>query len=99
MIIRSQDKRKIINFNQITHIATMFNSRLEQWKINVCYPYCNDAECGYSTIAYYSTEEKAIKVLDMICEHAEALHFSKVAPNECGQIWGNVFNVPQDSEV
>ena len=35
----------------------------------------------------------------MIDEVAEEMHFSKIVPNECGKIWGNVFDMPQDSEV
>lgn len=89
MIIRSQDKRRIINFNQITNIATMFNSRLEQWEIYVCYAYCNDAECGNSTIAYYSTEEKAVKVLDMIEDACRNVAFTD----------GVVFRMPEDEDV
>lgn len=90
MIIRSQDRKKIINFNQITNIATMFNSRLEEWEVYVCYPYCSDAECGYSIIAYYPTEEKAIKVLDMI---------QKRYSEFCCNKFCSVFEMPQDSEV
>lgn len=89
MIIRSQDKKRIINFNQITHMATMFNSRLGQWEIYACYPYCNDAECGYSTIAYYFTEEKALKVLDDIFCAFRNMAYVDVT----------TFQMPQDSEV
>jgi hypothetical protein len=73
MIIRSQDE---------TVITTDLNLRLfnpsdtEEYKI-IC-----DA-VGF--IGTYSTKEKAIKVLDMICEKAF--------------VQANVFQMPQDSEV
>ena len=70
MIIRSQDKTKIFNFEQIRKID------------------CDNGMIvvdSISLLGEYSTEEKAIKVLDMICEKA----FVKA----------NVFQMPQDSEV
>lgn len=94
MIIRSQDKKQIVNFD-VCHLSITADHCIVATNGVVSYP----SEILSGVIGRYSTEEKAIKVLDMICEHAEALHFSKVAPNECGQIWGNVFNMPQDSEV
>ena len=70
MIIRSQDKTKIFNFEQIRKID------------------CDNGMIvvdSISLLGEYSTEEKAIKVLDMICE--------KVF------VQANVFQMPQDSEV
>lgn len=66
MIIRNQDKRGIVNFNQLTDLCVAKN-RVGEWEIVACYPYFADSDCGFSALAAYSTEAKAIKVLDMIC--------------------------------
>ena len=54
MLIRSQDKVFLLNFNNLTAIYME--------KIGIIY---NDFEDAY-TLGKYSTEAKAIKVLDMI---------------------------------
>ena len=91
MIIRSQDKRKITNFSQASDFIVAKN-RVEQWEILVCYSYFAESDCGYSAIATYSTEEKAIKVLDMIQSvYSEG--------NEWLSVAGKVFQMPQDNEV
>ena len=87
MLIISQDKKKTTTSLDLE----VFNPpHSNEYRINA-------GEVGY--IGTYSTEEKAIKVLDMICEHALELHFSTIVPDRCGAIYGNVFNMPQDSEV
>lgn len=50
-------------------------------------------------LGHYSTEKKAIKVLDMICNFANEKHYEKVVTEQCGCIGGVVFEMPQDSEV
>lgn len=85
MIIISQDKTKIFNFEQIRKI-----------------------DCGNgmivvdstSLLGEYSTEEKAIKVLDMI----QNKYFEHMTVESNGAIVGvlerpKVFQMPQDSEV
>lgn len=86
MIIRSQDKKSIttdLNL-YIVHISIF---KPEFWEI----------KNSMGEIATYSTEEKAIKVLDMICNFADEKHFEKIMMCDC--IGGVVFNMPQDSEV
>ncbi len=85
MIIRSQDKTKIFNFEQIRKI-----------------------DCGngmiiadsVSLLGEYATEEKAIKVLDMICEKYKEPIVRANYTNEESLIYANsVFQMPQDSKV
>ena len=64
MIIRSQDKRKITNFSHVADLVVLKN-RFDEWEIIACYPYFAERDCGYSVLATYSSEEKALKVLDM----------------------------------
>lgn len=74
MIIRSQDKKKIYNFEQIRKIDCETNSVMAD---------------DVSVMGTYSTEEKAIKVLDMIENACRNIAFTD----------GTVFHMPQDSEV
>lgn len=74
MIIRSQDKKKLFNLEQIRKIDCETNSVMAD---------------DVSVMGIYSTEEKAIKVLDMICDACRNMAFTD----------GVVFQMPQDSEV
>lgn len=93
MIIRSQDKRKIIPLNQPVYIEKI----VDEWKIST----------ERYFIGTYSTEEKAIKVLDMIQEE-----YGKHLYGQGGQmatvdiyiqpfafIPPKVFEMPSDEEV
>lgn len=75
MIIRSQDKCKIIPLNQPVYIETVSY----KWKVSTERYFLGE----------YSTEEKAIKVLDMIEDSYRNMAFTD----------GVVFQMPQDSEV
>ena len=77
MLIRSQDKTKIFNFDNIECVF----SHGKSVRIGVN----NDS----MDIATYSTEEKAIKVLDMIENAYSNMTF----------VDGVTFQMPQDSEV
>ena len=60
MLIRSQDKTFLLNFNNLTAI---YMEKIDK-DFSIVY---NDFEDAY-TLGKYSTEAKAIKVLDMIQE-------------------------------
>lgn len=77
MIIRSQDKSKIINFNTTCEI---YKQGFEIWL---------NTYNGISKIGMYSTEEKAIKVLDMIEDAHRSMSFTD----------GVVFRMPADEDV
>ena len=91
MIIRSQDKKNIVNFNNIKNI------KVQGWEniFDICVAEYN----FFEKIGTYSTEEKAMKVLDDICAFANGIHFEKIATDQCGRLDGVVFQMPQDSEV
>lgn len=88
MIIRSQDKSKITNFNQVSDLVVL-KSKKDGYDIVACYPYFADSDCGYSVIATYSTEEKAIKVLDEIFRAFRNMAFVDMV----------TYQMPQDNEV
>lgn len=100
MIIRSQNKKTIRNFNLI---SDLFISKDEKggWEIIACYPYYAQSDCGFAVIGTYSTEEKAIKALDMICEQYmknQALYIDR--ENNARVIPQNsVFHMPADEDV
>ena len=74
MIIRSQDRKKLFNLEQIRKIDCETNTVMAD---------------DVSVMGIYSTEEKAIKVLDMIEDACRNIAFTD----------GVVFHMPQDSEV
>ena len=76
MLIRSQDKRRIVNVNNCNLIATMISCETK-----------HNITVDGMVIGTYSTEEKAIKVLDMIQNNFE------------DYIKNVVFQMPQDEEV
>lgn len=85
MIIRSQDKKNIVNFSNVDRI------RIQETDIWI------NAKDGIFRIGAYSTEEKAIKVLNMIQSAYNAIETMKID----GGAWrdNHYFEMPQDSEV
>ena len=90
MIIRSQDKAFIINFGQVDTVCL---GGIEGKSV------ITFTDAQVVTLGTYSTEEKAIKVLDDICTFANGIHFEMIATDQCGRLDGVVFQMPQDSEV
>ena len=82
MLIRSQDKKSIMNLDNIMRISVI----VPPMGITERMIMANGAELGT-----YSTEEKAIKVLDMICNACTNIAFIDEK--------AVVFQMPQDSEV
>ena len=103
MIIRSQDKKLIVNMDNI--------DTLEVVGVNI--RYFNGGSETAGRIATYSTEEKAIKVLDMIQNTYERQALFSIVyqdgmmfklEKENGLLGAKnlispVFQIPQDSEV
>lgn len=82
MIIRSQDKCKIIPLNQPVYIEMVSG----KWNVST----------ERYFLGKYSTEEKAIKVLDMIMEHYDKVIDAKYWNDEYQE---NYFIMPSDEEV
>ena len=85
MIIRSQDKAKIINFNTTCEI---YKQGFEIWL---------NTYNGISKIGMYSTEEKAIKVLDMIQSAYNAIETMKIDKGAWRD--NHYFQMPSNDEV
>ena len=88
MWIRSQDRKKLLNASDF-HVVSSY----EGFGI---------ISCIYA-LGYYSTEEKAMKVMDMIQNAITGTRFEFTdIVRDCdlaGIEIHNVFNMPQDSEV
>lgn len=89
MIIRSQDKRSITTDLKL-HI-----SECDFTKDNITYRICTSTHDWLGT---YSTEEKAVKVLDMI-QNAYSKSFEEEQNNYFGHRYNVVFEMPQNCEV
>ena len=86
MLIRSQSKKSIVNLDNIIEIGA------HDTKI-----VCAGAYGSVGLMGIYSTEEKAIKVLDMIQSAYNAIETMKIDK----QAWkdNHYFEMPLDSEV
>ena len=87
MLIRSQDKRILINMNNVSSIEVGDN------ELRI---FADDGETIYDLGSYY-TKAKAMKVLDMIQEAYERYEYEKVF--KTGLTLFETFQIPEDSEV
>ena len=87
MLIRSQDKRILINMNNVSSIEVGDN------ELRI---FADDGETIYD-LGSYSTKAKAMKVLDMIQEAYERYEYEKVF--KTGLTLFETFQMPEDSEV
>lgn len=99
MIIRSQDKRWMANFDNILTIGLEVQRPkegriLQEYETKIV----GYATNGYVDLAVYESEEKAIKVLDMICEYYQECKMCESGRRQIAQV-EFVFQMPQDSEV
>lgn len=89
MLIRSQDKRMIVNFDNICTVSAFPEKDSEDI-------YVEDGT-GSLMIGRYSTKAKAMKVLDMIQE--AYCKFMSVKNDDAWDGKESVFYIPADSEV
>ena len=89
MLIRSQNKELLVNFNVSAGIEIE-----ERNTKTVVTSYITG--CSY-LLGEYSTKEKAMKVLDMIQEAYERYEYEKVF--KTGLTLFETFQMPEDSEV
>ena len=89
MLIRSQNKEILVNFNVSAGIEIE-----ERNTKTVVTSYITG--CSY-LLGEYSTKEKAMKVLDMIQEAYERYEYEKVF--KTGLTLFETFQIPEDSEV
>ena len=54
---------------------------------------------GGKILGHYSTEEKAIKVLDMICSACDDIEYAQFRGSSKENFCSPIFEMPQDEEV
>lgn len=89
MIIRSQDKKGIVNFANIDVVKLneiQISISNDCWDFDISYYNSNG---NVELLGEYSTKEKAIKVLDMIEDAYRSMSFTD----------GAVFRMPDDEDV
>lgn len=89
MLIRSQDKRHLVNLNNVELVYVS--------KSVVCADFVDSRDDGFSKLGEYNTEEKALKVLDMI-EDKHAEYVLAIAGASCSRNPA-IFQMPEDGEV
>lgn len=90
MLIRSQDKSILINMNNVSQLYTV--------GFCITADFADNRDSGFRDMGNYSSEEKAIKVLDMIQDNyakLDCVHHGVYIHGDCD----SVFQMPQDSEV
>ena len=106
MLIRSQDKKTIINLNGIMMLSA------SDIKDEECYIGIRISEVCVYEIGKYSTETKAIKVLDMVqdaykgyteycnlTDNQKQLMIDMATKEQYTRVTNSVYIMPQDSEV
>ena len=91
MLIRSQDKKVIVNLQSISQFYIVHGDVVADFNN------ADNSQNGYVTLGLYDDAEKATKVLDLIqknYENLEAVHHG-FGVGDCSE----VFQMPQDSEV
>ena len=83
MLIRSQDKKGFINMNTVSQLYVDADN-------NITVDFNNSDDDGFEVIGEYSTEAKAIKVLDMIQDAYKSNSIDGDFP---------VFQMPSDEEL
>lgn len=89
MLIRDQDKEGITIVENIDTISVNEDGIINTY---------NGTYDTRSAIGNYSTKEKAIKVLDMICEHYQNCEMCRCGLRQIAET-EFVFQMPQDNEV
>lgn len=87
MLIRSQDKKILANLNNLQSI--FIEKSKEKYIVSL----------SVRKLGEYSTEEKAIKVLDMIQNAYVNYQYSKWVGYERETVIDCIFEMPQDDEV
>ena len=86
MLIRSQDKKLITNCLELKIVAGIKEGE------DIC-------TSGGRFLGHYSTEEKAIKVLDMIQNFYSNFKFCEIWGSDITEFYNAIFEMPQDEEV
>lgn len=98
MLIRSQDKKKLCKLGTFEILKKIKTNVKREREVVGFYILTGDKEEAL-IIGEYSTEEKAIKVLDMIESFYSNLHYSSFLGSDKCEFFDSIFQMPQDEEV
>lgn len=93
MLIRSQNKRRLVDMTGLT-VGISYEG--DGCKSDIIAISNQTGNKHWTPLGTYTTEEKAIKVLDMIQEEYED---ANCQCGGCGFVKNKVFEMPEDSEV
>ena len=97
MLIRSKNKRNLFNINEISKIGFNQCEYIEPLYKYQIYILVNEKEY---LLGGYSTEDKAIKVLDMIQEkYLEPTYIDDLGSGEYAKYERVVFQMPNEDEI
>lgn len=97
MLIRSQDKTTLVTFENIVINIHNLNINNINGKEIICWSQMNPGEDEYIPLGYYSTEEKAMKVLDMIQEaYSENETLKTISTGALTTILTKNYETPED---
>lgn len=91
MLIRSQDKKNLININAAAQLYVDHKT--------VYVDFNNDLTEGYQELGDYSSEEDAIKVLDMIQETYTDVELAKQDYEKYNYVDDFTFEMPTEKEM
>ena len=98
MLVRSQDRCSFVNINTIKKVDVfqyLITEDKSDWRID-----CPSVGVGSNVIGRYSTKEKAIKVLDMICDAYDRYSRACINYSKTGwDLYQTVFEMPKDEDV
>lgn len=97
MLIRSQDKSMIVECKDI-QIVSASRVRYIEGRCEPA-PDCSIFSCGYK-VGEYSSREKALKVMDMICDkYNKPIYINVLGDYEYVKYERCIFQMPQEDEV
>lgn len=99
MLIRSQDKKVLCQLSNI-EIVERYKRTKDGEKVTTGYAvYIFGERDTEIFMAEYSTEKKAIKVLDMIQDFYSNFKFCEIWGIDVTEFYNPIFEMPQDDEV
>lgn len=98
LLIRSQDKKKLVNFSQVTDLSVV--KLTDGFGVNVYFAFSVNNDYASMCIGEYSTEEIAIGVLNMIQDKfQEPVYQNGIGDNEVAIYKNTVFQMPKNEDL
>lgn len=98
LLIRSQDKKKLVNFNQVTDLSVV--KLPDGFGVNAYFAFSVGDDYASMCIGEYSTEEIAIGVLNMIQDKfQEPIYQNDIGGSEVAIYRNTVFQMPKNEDL